>query len=59
MLMSAAYDGREDYMRELVSEVVTTYHPAGEHGSEYKGDAYERQMRDIETKNAQKDAALV
>ncbi|MBQ8719513.1 MAG: polysaccharide biosynthesis protein [Clostridia bacterium] len=44
MLMEAAYDGREDRIRELVSQVVTTYHPAGEHGSEDKGEAYARQM---------------
>jgi len=43
-LMNAAYDGREDDIRELVTKVVTTYHPAGEHGSEDKGTAYEQQM---------------
>ena len=26
-----------DNIREKVAEVVTTYHPAGEHGSERKG----------------------
>ena len=25
-----------------MAEVVTTYHPAGEHGSEKKGEVYER-----------------
>lgn len=30
VLMTAAYEGREDRIRELVAEVVTTYHPAGE-----------------------------
>lgn len=44
ILMSAAYDGQEDIIRELVAEVVPTYHPAGEHGSEYKGEAYAKQM---------------
>ena len=44
MLMNTAYDGEEDKIRDLVAQVVTTYHPAGEHGSEYKGEAYEQQM---------------
>lgn len=44
MLMNAAYDGRENDIRELVASVVTTYHPAGEHGSEAKGEAFEKQM---------------
>jgi len=43
-LMTAAYEGEESTIRELVSSVVPTYHPAGEHGSEYKGEAYENQM---------------
>ena len=30
VLMTAAYEGQEDRIRELVAEVVTTYHPAGE-----------------------------
>ena len=52
-LMAAAYDGREDVIRELVSEVVTTYHPAGEHGSEQKGEAYAEQMRMVMKKDAE------
>ena len=44
MLMDAAYDGKEDTIRNLVAEVVPTYKPAGEHGSEGKDDVYERQM---------------
>ncbi len=43
-LMAAAYGGCEDTIRDLVAEVVTTYHPAGEHGSEDKGEVYERQL---------------
>ncbi len=53
ILMSAAYDGREDIIRDLVAEVVPTYHPAGEHGSEYKGAAYVQQMEAV----AQSDTA--
>lgn len=45
MLMTAAYDGQEDSIRDLVAEVVPTYHPAGEHGSEDKGEAYTQQMK--------------
>ncbi len=46
-LMVASYDGREDSIRELVAEIVPTYHPAGEHGSEEKGAAYEHQLATI------------
>ena len=45
MLMTAAYGGREDSIRNLVAAVVPTYHPAGEHGSEDKGAAYVKQMK--------------
>lgn len=40
-LMDMAYTNAED-IREKVAEVVTTYHPAGEHGSEKKGEVYEK-----------------
>ena len=43
--MTAAYNGQEDSIRDLVAEIVPTYHPAGEHGSEYKGEAYTQQMK--------------
>ena len=43
-LMMMAYDGKNDEIRNGVAEVVETYHPAGEHGSEYKGTAYNEQM---------------
>lgn len=45
ILMSAAYDGQEDKIRDLVSEVIPNYHPAGAHGSEHKGEAFEQQMK--------------
>ena len=48
MLMVAAYEGRESEMRDLVASVVPTYRPAGEHGSEDKGRAFEEQMKAIE-----------
>ena len=50
-LMEAAYEDRED-IRELVAEVVNTYHPAGKHGSEKKGEAYERQVAEMSLKAA-------
>lgn len=40
-LMDMAYINA-DHIREKVAEIVTTYHPAGEHGSEKKGEVYER-----------------
>ncbi len=43
-LMTAAYEGQEETIRELIAEVVDTYHPAGEHGSEHKGRAYADQI---------------
>ncbi len=46
-LMVASYENREN-IRELVSEIVPTYHPAGEHGCEDKGQAYEEQRRQME-----------
>ena len=46
-LMNAAYDGKEDAIRDLVAKSVPTYHPAGEHGSEAKGTAYEQQMANV------------
>lgn len=52
-LMSAAYDGREEEIRSLVAEVVPTYRPAGEHGSEAKGEAYAQQISIIEQKTDQ------
>ena len=53
-LMMASYDGHEDRIRELVTEVVPTYRPAGEHGSEEKGEAYKQQMQMVMEKSAEK-----
>lgn len=46
-LMTASYENRED-IRELVAAIVPTYQPAGEHGCEKKGKAYEEQRRQME-----------
>lgn len=44
-LMEASYSGMEDEIRGIVANIVPTYHPAGEHGSEYKGEAFANQMK--------------
>ena len=58
MLMEAAYAGKESEIRKLVEEVVTTYHPAGEHGSEYKGETFVKQMEIIENKESRNEKRL-
>lgn len=45
-LMKACY-GNSKEIRDIVADMVSTYHPAGEHGSEDKGAAYEEQMKAI------------
>ncbi|MBR3474531.1 MAG: polysaccharide biosynthesis protein [Oscillospiraceae bacterium] len=42
-LMDAAYANRED-IRSVVAEMVSTYHPAGEHGAAKKDKVYEQLM---------------
>ncbi len=46
-LMTVAYDGCNEDIKNLVAKVVPTYHPAGEHGSEQKGIAYEQQIKTV------------
>ena len=58
-LMTAAYNGHEEKIRDLVVQVVPTYHPAGEHGSEYKGEAYKKQMKQVIQSSEEKAEALV
>lgn len=58
LLMTAAYDGNEDEIRDLVAQVVTTYRPAGEQGSEEKGEAYVQQMNIVMQNYGEKVAAL-
>lgn len=45
-LMTACYDNCQD-IRSMVEAIVPTYHPAGEHGSEERGQAYEEQRNQI------------
>ncbi len=49
-LADIAYDGKNDEVHELVSEIVSTYHHAGLHGSEEKGEAYEKQTQIMNSK---------
>ena len=44
-LMNEAYNNT-DKIRELVMDIVSTYNPAGEHGSELKGETYERLLKE-------------
>lgn len=57
-LLNAAYDGRDDIIRDLVANVILTYHPAGEHGSEHKGEAYKEQMKMVMQKSEEKVMAM-
>ena len=52
-LFDAAYEDRED-IREVVEQYVSTYHPAGKHGTEDKGEAYEHQMMEMLAKKTPK-----
>ena len=40
-LMAVAYANREQDIRTVVAGMVSTYHPAGEHGNDKKDDKYE------------------
>ena len=57
-LMEAAYAGKEDEIRALVEGVVVTYHPAGEHGSEYKGEIFAKQMELVENRELKREECL-
>ena len=41
-LLETAYDNREEEIREVVRAMVSTYHPAGEHGADVKDERYDR-----------------
>ncbi len=45
-LLKACYENSKD-IKEYVADMVPTYHPAGENGSEEKGEAYREQMKGI------------
>ncbi|MEE1314621.1 MAG: nucleoside-diphosphate sugar epimerase/dehydratase [Faecalimonas sp.] len=45
-LLAHCYENRSD-IQDKVAAMVSTYHPAGKHGSEEKGEAYLEQMKEI------------
>ena len=55
-LMYVAYNNDDASIRKIVEEIVSTYNPAGRHGSESKGKAYERLVRDMQAHK--KDVSL-
>ena len=54
-LMRVAYDGQEEKTRQMVVNIVGTYRPAGQHGTEFKGKAYAQQLQAMAQK--EQDAA--
>ena len=57
VLMEAAYKDRED-IRDLVAQVVDTYHPAGKHGTEEKGKAYQEQRAEMKRNHLQEEICI-
>ena len=55
-LMTAAYDGREDAIRDLVAGVVPTFRPMGEQGAGNKDEAYALQMEMVMQKREEQVA---
>lgn len=53
-LFDAAYEDREDDIRDIVATYVPTYHDAGRHGTTKKTVAYEKQMMEMLTKRTEK-----
>ena len=49
-LMKASYEERIGDIRGMVSRIVPTYHPAGRHGTEYKGETFRKQMEQAQKK---------
>ena len=56
-LMTMAYNGEDEKIRASVAEVVGTYRPAGEHGTEHKGSAYAEQMERVAKKELEMQSA--
>jgi len=53
-LFDVAYEDREEDIRGIVAEFVTTYEPAGRHGTDKKTSAYDRQMIEMLAKQTPK-----
>lgn len=52
-LMLASYEEKTDDIRNLVTRIVPTYHPAGRHGSQHKGKTYEKQIEQVQEQSPQ------
>ena len=52
-LFDAAYDDRESDIRGIIESYVSTYKPAGRHGTERKTQAYEKQMMEMLAKRTE------
>lgn len=50
-LMNVCYEN-DDKIRDVVQSMVSTYHPAGRHGTEAKSEEYREQMNQIKEKEA-------
>lgn len=53
-LFDAAYEDREEDIRDIVASYVSTYHDAGRHGATRKTQAYEKQMLEMLKKKTEK-----
>jgi len=53
-LFDAAYEDREEDIRDIVASYVSTYHDAGRHGTTKKTQAYEKQMMEMLSKKTEK-----
>ena len=58
-LLDAAYSGEEGSIRDMIAATVSTYRPAGEHGSEEKGEAYAEQMKAVMKRAEEETPATV
>ena len=57
-LMRAAYDGREDIIRDLVADVVTTFRPTGEHGCDKENADTDEQTASVSDNDMPKKIAV-
>lgn len=53
-LFDEAYADKDDEIRDIIAEYVTTYKPAGKHGTTRKTTAYEKQMMEVLAKKTEK-----
>ncbi|MBR1993394.1 MAG: hypothetical protein IJ988_03640, partial [Firmicutes bacterium] len=53
-LFDAAYEDREEDIRDIIASFVPTYRDAGRHGTTRKTQAYEKQMMEMLAKKTEK-----